>query len=64
MTRLEKARELHPVLTDKLIIAECPEYLLPIQTVECPITEHENSDHRQTMCELCWNKEYKEGEQS
>jgi hypothetical protein len=52
MTRLEKAKELHPDYTDERIIEDCPECLINIDIVPC-IQD----------CEECWNVEYEEGEQ-
>lgn len=52
MTYLEKAKELHPDYTDERIIEDCPEGLLPIIVVPCPISGN--------GCEECWNQEYRE----
>jgi hypothetical protein len=64
MTRLEKAKELHPEFDEARIIGDCPEGLLPINPVPCPIIEFETGDQKTTMCQLCWDNEFKEGEQA
>jgi len=57
MTRLEKAKELHPELTeDEIIEGKCPSDLFDIETVFCDTGADE--------CAVCWNEEYKEGEQA
>ena len=61
MTRLEKAKELHPEMTVDKIVGYCPEEQLPIDTVACPFIESENSDREVSLCQFCWNKEFKEG---
>jgi len=53
--------ELHPGITERNIEDGCPEHYLPIETVRCPTIEFENSNRETTMCQFCWNKEFKEG---
>lgn len=54
MTRLEKAKELRPELSESETIKYyCPENLLPLKTVKCNAANDGD-------CIECWKEEYKE----
>lgn len=55
MTRLEKAKELYPEMTEDEIInySHCPESLIGCETVECP-----DAPEGVANCVVCWNMEY------
>jgi len=58
MTRLERALEIHPDLSEERIINHhCPEELIKCNIASCPITNIE-----EFSCDVCWNMEYKEVE--
>ena len=56
MTRLEKAKELRPGLTEeKIVQGNCPFSILPMDNIDCP-----KNGETKDICPICWNEEYKE----
>ena len=59
MTRLEKAKEIRPDLTEDEIIHACPDDILDM---EWPMDECLGRPDIEGICCSCWNEPYEEGE--